>query len=129
MEYGKPTTTQQDVANGEPHGANTQQNNTSSEVVEGVAGFIGLATTAQTGVDAAIKHGTTAAEKAAEAGTKTSAIWKRAGIIGAVASGASAIKNYEAGNISGVHAFTQVVIAGIGVGIPALGFALSFRLV
>ena len=59
------------------------------------------------------------------ASTKTEALWKRAGIAGAVVAGMAAMANYQAGNISGLHATFQIVTAAIGVSNPVAGFVLS----
>jgi RHS repeat-associated protein len=126
LEYGKPSTTQGDAANAEHKtGDAGQQNSNAAQTIESVTGFTELVTTAESGASVAIKYGTTTAEKAVEAGTKASVVWKRAGTVGAFVSGLSAYANWKAGNISGTHAAIQGAIAIAGIANPALGLALS----
>ena len=118
---GKPATTTSDASNAEP---TTGQGN---ESLKNATEALGVATSGIGLVEAAVESGGKEAVNAAktamtQTGVKTfGRLVKGANVIG----GVSTILNYAYGNISGAHAITQGMIAGIGLFNPAIGLALS----
>ena len=118
----KPSTTKNALGNCEP-----DNNEKSSDYKAGIkAGteFGSLATVAEGSTETLINYGSKGANavKITEAGAKTlSRLATGAFVVGAV----SAFANYEAGNISGAHAATQIAISFVGFANPALGAALT----
>lgn len=112
---GKPTTTEPDAANAEPPA--------SAEAIKNVTEAANIPVLSVGLVDAAEKYAGEEAKAAMVAGSEVALGRLVRGV--AVIGIASAIANYEVGNISGTHAIAQGVITAIGFANPALGLALG----
>ena len=95
------------------------------EIVRETADGVGMVATAQTGVDAAVKAGTTVAQDVAVVGEKMAEAWEKANLVGAIATAGVSIANYKAGNISGGHLAYQLATSVVSYLVPGAGFLMG----